>query len=98
MQPVRKPPSENSSLASGKSGSSSTSGKSGSKSDESNAEKGGDGPSPLPSRPLSGGHSGSGMTGPRTGSGAEHYPRNVHSSLSSVENHYPKSNGSNPYG
>ena len=98
MQPVRKPPSENSSLASGKSGSSSTSGKSGSKSDESNAEKGEDGPSPLPSRPLSGGLSASGMTGPRSGSGTEHYPRNVHSSQSSVEDHYPKSNGSNPYG
>merc|ERR1712113_1130265 len=53
-KPVRKPPSENSSLASGKSGSSSASGKSGSKSDESNAERGDDGPSPFPSRTLSG--------------------------------------------
>ena len=85
-------------MASGKSGSSSASGKSGSKSDESNAERGDDGPSPFPSRTLSGARSGSAMTGPRSGSGTGHYPRNVHSSQSSVENHYPKSNGSNPYG
>ena len=98
LQPVRKPPSENSSLASGKSGSSSAAGKSGSNSDESNAEKGYDDPSLFPSRTFSGGRHGSGVTGPRNGSGAGHYPKNLHSSQSSVEKHYPKSNGSNPYG
>jgi len=97
-KPVRKPPSENSSLASGKSGSSSASGKSGKSSgskssdDGSTAEKGGD-PSPYPPRTFSSRQNGS---APHSGSG--HYPRNVHSSQSSVENHYPKSNGSNPYG
>jgi hypothetical protein len=99
-KPVRKPQSENSSLASGKSGSSSSSDKSNSKSNASSAEKGGE-PSPPPSRTISkldGGHSGSATTAPRADSGTGHYPRNVHSSQSSVENHYPKSNGSNPYG
>ena len=42
--------------------------------------------------------SGSATTAPRAESGTGHYPRNVHSSQSSVENHYPKSNASNPYG
>ena len=100
QQTVRKPQSENSSLASGKSGSSSSSDKSNSKSNASSAEKGGE-PSPPPSRTISkldGGHSGSATTAPRADSGTGHYPRNVHSSQSSVENHYPKSNGSNPYG
>ena len=90
---MRKPPSEAGSIASGKSGSSSGSDKSGSKSDASSAaEKGGE-LSPLPSHTISG--RGSAMTSPRSNG---HYPKHLHSSHSSVENHYPKSNASNPYG
>ena len=99
LQTVRKPPSESSSLASGKSGSSSSSSKSGgSKSSESHAEKGGEPTSPFPSNTISGARSASTATGPRGTSRNGHYPKNIHSSQSSVENHYPKSNGSNPYG
>ena len=94
---MRKPASENGSIASGKSGSSAASEKSGSKGEESSAEKG-DHASPYPSHTISGARSASAMTGPRGASGTGHYPRNIHSSQSSVENHYPKSNGSNPYG
>jgi len=92
-KPVRKPPSESGSIASGKSGSSSGSDKSGSKSNASSAAEEGGETSPFPSHTAPG--SENAMPGPRSNG---HYSKNVHSSHSSVENHYPKSNGSNPYG